>query len=131
MTYGDRPDDGRVLDLDTSWDGVGWLLTAATSPDEPLGEVLLGGDEFGEDGGYGPPRLLSAEDVRRLGVRLAAVDENAVRLSFDPVAMVDVYPGSWDDGRRLEEDLLPALNSVRDFYAAAAAAGDDIVIYLT
>ncbi len=48
--------NSTTLDLDKMWHGAHWILTGtAWDAAGPLGQVILGGEEIGEDGGYGPP----------------------------------------------------------------------------
>lgn len=70
LLFGDLEDDDAEmpepdLDLDKSWHGIHYLLTGtAWGIGEGAGAAILGGDEIGEDGGYGPARLLDPETVR-------------------------------------------------------------------
>ena len=55
-------DDNSSVDLDKVWHGLHWLLVRS---DAPIDEAVFGGEELGDDLGYGPSRLLSAERSRR------------------------------------------------------------------
>lgn len=122
-------DDDTSVDIDKAWHGVHWLLTGSDEPtDDPASAVIFGGEPFGEDLGYGPPRLLSAEDVERVSQALRTVDDDLLRQRMDPAAMrrAKIYPAIWDDDV-LDDYLLPAVQELRSFYDAATDAGDLVV----
>ncbi len=132
----DDDDDDEMpepdLDLDKSWHVVQFLLTGtAWQVTEGAGEAILGGVGIGEDGGYGPARLLDAATVRRVAAGLDAVDVAAVRARFDPAAMAaaDVYPSglSLAPGE-VEEFLAPHLDALRAFYGRAAAKQEAVLV---
>jgi hypothetical protein len=80
LLYGDLDDEDAEmpdpeLDLDKSWHAIHYLLTGtAWEIDDGAGAAILGGEEIGEDGGYGPARLLGAEKVRAVAAALDAMD---------------------------------------------------------
>lgn len=71
LLYGDiDDDDGEMpdpeLDLDKTWHGIHYLLTGtAWEISAGADAAILGGDDIGEDNGYGPPRLLRGPNVMR------------------------------------------------------------------
>jgi hypothetical protein len=124
----------EFLDLDKAWHGVHWLLTGSVDETTtPEGQAVLGGTEVGDDWGYGPPRLLRPDDVRRVAAALEAVTAADLRARFDPAAMTaaDVYPFIWDEEDVFEEYLAPSYETLRDFYSRAAARGDAVLAVLT
>src|SRR5262245_36837129 len=88
LLYGDLDDlDAEMpepeLDLDKSWHGIHYLLTGtAWEIGEGAGAAILGGDEVGEDGGYGPARLVRPEAVRAVAAALSALDVETLRSRF-------------------------------------------------
>ncbi len=113
----------EVIDLDKSWHGIHWLLTGATGEvGAVLGQVIFGGEEFGEDEGYGPPRSLEPTKVAEVSEALEAVSDDDLRGRFDAAAMSEagVYPDIWDEPDVLEDYLLPNVQILRDFYTFAA-----------
>lgn len=89
LLYGDLDDEAEMpepeLDLDKSWHGIHYLLTGTDwQIGEGAGAAVLGGDELGQDGGYGPPRLLGPDTVRAIAAALDALDVEALRARFDP-----------------------------------------------
>lgn len=124
----------EFLDLDKAWHGLHWLLTGSVDDTStPAGQAVLGGTEIGEDWGYGPPRLLRPDDVRRVAEALDAVTADDLRARFDAGAMTaaDVYPFIWDEEDVFEEYLAPSFDLLRDFYARAASRGDAVLAVLT
>ena len=123
-------DDETCVDIDKAWHGIHWLLTGSEEPTTNTpSDVIFGGEPFGEDLGYGPPRLLPIEGVGRVAQLLGGVDADALRLRMDPAAMrrAGVYPEIWDEEDVLDEYLLPALQQLRTFYDAAAKAGEAVI----
>lgn len=123
-------DDDRSIDLDKMWHGVHWLLTGSADPVAgPTSSVIFGGRPCGDDRGYGPPRLLQADEVAAAAKALSSVDVEALRGRVDPAAMTDaeIYPLVWDEEDVFEMELEPCLLALREFYDAAAAAGDVVI----
>src|SRR5579871_4905619 len=60
----------KPLDLHKSWHLLHYLFTGEVGPAESPGGMLMGGEELGEDIGYGPPRLHEAEATRAFGAFL-------------------------------------------------------------
>jgi len=130
----DDADADELLDLDKLWDGLGYLLTGASADSSGPGAAIWGGDEVGDDLGYGPARLMDPPAVAAAAAALAATPEAALRARWDPAAMMDadLYPSIWDEGDAvLDADLLPAFRALCAFYARAAAAGDGLALGLT
>jgi Domain of unknown function (DUF1877) len=140
MLFGDLDDDDAEmpepdLDLDKSWHGIHYLLTgAAWEVGEGAGAAILGGDDMGDDNGYGPPRLLDPETVRAVAAALDALDTETLRARFDPAAMraADIYPDIWDEGFELFDGYFaPHFEQLRGFYQTAAANGQAVLLALT
>ncbi|MDG9678945.1 DUF1877 family protein [Micromonospora sp. DH14] len=58
--------------------------------------------EFGDEGGYGPARLLDVGTVRIVATALDMLDVDALRDRFDPGALgaANIYPGGRVGSRR-------------------------------
>lgn len=125
-------DEDGSISLEKSWDGLHHLMTAAGSAPE-LGFLHEGGTEVGEDLGYGPPRVLNADYVRKLNAALQGISDeqlwagyNAERFEAD-----DVYPGIWDEEEDdLREEYVEYFHELKNFVARVAAAGREIVVAL-
>ena len=74
----------------------------------------------------------SAAEVQ-LRSYLAELDEASLRARFDPQAMIraDVYPsGIWEEPELLEDYLLPAVQQLKEFFAAAARTNEAVIASL-
>ncbi|MEZ6194790.1 MAG: YfbM family protein [Planctomycetota bacterium] len=94
--------EGEVIDLDKSWDGLNFLLTASDggSDTSPLGFLGSGGTPAGDiEVGYCPALLRRSGEVREIAAALARVDESTLRDHYDVETMLarDIYPTIWDD----------------------------------
>ena len=124
---GDR--GANHISLDKAWHGLHYLLCGAAEPAPgPLGQAVFGGDEIGDDMGYGPARCFTVAKTSEIAQALQAPGlESTLRGRFDPNAMeqLGLYPGGW-----LHEGpdwLIDAFQKLRDFYAAASAEGQAVV----
>ncbi|MET7372644.1 DUF1877 family protein [Micromonospora arida] len=78
-----RPDPD--LDLHRSWPALHHLLTrTAGEVDGPAAPAVPGGGEIGDEGDYGPARLLDVETVRVVAIALDMQDVDASRDRFRP-----------------------------------------------
>jgi hypothetical protein len=121
----------RVLDVDKAWNGLWYLLHAEGAP----AEIMGGGTAVSDyEWGYGPALYLTAEQVEMAAAFLQATPWALLARHFDPVAMVadHVYPEVWD---RPDEDNLGWLQDyyleLVPFFAAAAGAGDAVIVWIT
>jgi hypothetical protein len=124
----------RLLRLEKSWHGLHFLLTgSAGGGGEPLGFLLEGGEEVGEDLGYGPARLFPPETVRQLDVSLAGISEDELWNRFDPESMEaeGVYPGIWDEPEEdLREEYLTYYNHLKAFVHQASEGQMALLVVL-
>lgn len=135
------PDDGsdsgpeRSLDLDKSWHLIHFLLTGvAWGGEGPIASAVLGGEELaGTDAGYGPFRYLSPAEVRATSDALAGLDATALwrRFDADRVNAADIYPSPWTGERPEPEYIAQNYEALREFYSAAASAGDGMLLFIS
>jgi hypothetical protein len=139
LLFGDDDEDDAEmpepeLDIDKAWHGIHYLLTGtAWEIGEGAGAAILGGDEVGDDNGYGAARLLSPDTVAAVAAGLDRLDLETLRTRYDPDAMaaVELYPNIWSG--RDEFDSYLALHFVElcRFYRAAADNGQAVLLALT
>lgn len=129
--------EGRIsFDVDKAWHAVHFALAGDPwNADSVAGSVVLGGEPFGEDVGYGPVRWLPPEAVAAAARELAdlAPDDFASRVSFDSMLQHEIYPQVWDRdpvAEQLVEWVVDAYKEIRDRFAEATAAGQGFVISL-
>lgn len=135
-----NPDDfreapkGTLIDLDKSWHAIHFLLTGeiwcATLPQG----TLLAGEEVTEDSGYGPARLLNADQVANFANFLAGKPDDFVEKAFDFDALQEakIYPTIWD--RRDPEDVnyvSQYFRKLKQFFKDAATDRNFVVIAIT
>lgn len=122
------------LDIDKAWHGLHFLLCGSAGPtDTALGTLVLGGEEVGEDLGYGPARLLTPEQVAAAAAALESQDEAALARRFDASAMdaAGVYPQGWTQaGADALPWLLDTFRQVRAYFASARARGFGMLLAL-
>jgi hypothetical protein len=124
----------RCLRLEKAWHGLHFLLTgSAWQGDGPLGFLVDGGEEVGQDLGYGPARLFPPDAVERLDSLLAAVSEEELWSCFDPETMEaeGVYPGIWDeDEEELRDEYLTYFRHLKKFVHRASEDQMALIIVL-
>ncbi|SCF18005.1 protein of unknown function (DUF1877) [Micromonospora viridifaciens] len=140
LLYGDLDDDDAEmpdpdLDLNKLWHGLHYLLTGtAWEIGDGAGAAILGGEDIGEDGGYGPARLLDAETVRAVSTALDTLNIDTLHARFDANAMTaaEIYPNVWarnaDD---FDSTFAPAFADLCQFYRVAAAHGQAVLLAIT
>jgi hypothetical protein len=141
LLYGDLDDlDADMpdpdLDLGKSWHALHYLLTGTAWEigETAAGAAILGGDEIGDDGGYGPARLLRPEAVRTVAAALDVLNVQTLRTRFDPdaLAAAEIYPHGWAGGTDVFDSFIaPNLNELRRFYRTAAANGEAVLLAIT
>jgi hypothetical protein len=125
----------RSLQLQKAWHGLHYLLTSRGGDGaDSLGFLLEGGEEIGEDLGYGPARLFGAEAVRQLDRALDGISDQELWSQFDPENMEaeSIYPGIWDeDEEELREEYLEYYNHLKRFVRQASEGQLGMVILFT
>jgi hypothetical protein len=124
---------GPMLDIHKSWHGLHWLLCqSAWDGPEPLRHAVLGGQEIGEDLGYGPARLVDAATVRAVAAALAGISNATLQQRFNPKAMAAAQIYAFDPAdTESRDDFLDAFERVKQFFGDAAGRGDSVLIWLT
>jgi hypothetical protein len=123
------------LSLEKAWHGLHYLLTgSAAEGDLPLAFLLQGGEEVGEDDGYGPPRLFSPDEVEEIDAALSAISDDQLWSRFDPEQMSTegVYPDCWDEPEvDLREEYVFYFHEMKKVVNNARAAGNALLVMLT
>ena len=133
--FGGSSNGHDELEVDKAWHGLHFLLTGtAWDGDFPLNFIVVGGEEVGEDLGYGPARALRSEDVRKIDAALEPItsDELGRRFDADRMAELQIYPFGWShdpDGEL--EYLLEFYGELRAFVRRTAEHGDALLVYLS
>jgi hypothetical protein len=125
-----------VVDLHKSWHMFHFLFTGRAAGGMPPASLLLdGGEEVGEDLGYGPPRLLDPAATAALAgfVGTLTVEELKGRLDGPRMAALSIYPAfdAADAADEYADDIAHYFPQLRDHLAAAAAAGEAALLWLS
>lgn len=134
-----HPDDGdsdppHYIDVDKAWHGIHYILTGREDVGtEPMSWAVLGGEEVGDEIGYGPARFLQSEQVH--GIAAWLPDDTVFKTRFDPQAMekAGIYPEAiWvRDGDDALDYLLENYRELVAFYKSAAERGDGAILWLS
>ncbi|MBC3882889.1 YfbM family protein [Undibacterium sp. LX40W] len=120
-----------TLNIGTSWHAIHYLITGKTSSPVPgAGEVIFGGTEIGNDLGFGPAHLFSAEEVKTISDALQAFPLKTFTGRYDVKQMQasKIYPENWlKEGDIGRARLLDYFQQILNFYANAAKNGQAIV----
>lgn len=130
----DEGGPSHTADIDKAWHGIHFLLTGSPSGGVgPLAAAIMGGEEIGEDAGYGPARYLEPEEVKSIAQALADASTEDLAKRYSPKALTaaDIYPGIWEqEGDEAFDYLAGYYEDMVDFYKAAAKRGDAVLLYL-
>ena len=134
--YGSEADDhdsDRVV-LSKAWHAIHYVLTGSRlGGDEPLNFLVAEGTPVGDvDVGYGPARVLTSRQVRRLASALKPIQPDEVRARVDLKRFDDeaIYPGNWQRNGYDAEYVAFHYEQMRDLIARAADNGNGIVLYI-
>jgi hypothetical protein len=131
-----QPDRPPIVDLHKSWHMFHFLFTGHAAGGSPPGSLLMeGGEEVGEDMGYGPARLIGPADTAAFAnfVGALSVDELKARLDGPRMAALSTYPGfeAADAVEEYADDIEHYFPKLRDHLAAAAAAREAMLVWLS
>ncbi|WP_407566222.1 YfbM family protein [Streptomyces sp. 184] len=128
----DEPDPGeaRFLDTDKAWGAIEYLLRRIDFPVNVVhGEESLPG---AEEWGYGPPRYLTPEQVRKAaeGLVTTGFGRLAQGVTPDDLARADVYPQIiWKRAESFDY-VQGHYEALVEFFEAAAREGDALLVWL-
>ncbi len=137
---------GRQLDLDKNWDLLTFVLTGLDFEEDDVDEVppptLLGflqdtrvGLPTGPDQTYGPPRLLSVEQVDVVCTELDGLTDDLAQERLGSRKILELYPiGGRYDGETLapgdRQEIAAALAELRAFLASCRADRTALLVWL-
>ena len=127
----DEPDN--YIDVDKAWHGIHFMLTqTAYEGEPPLSWAILGGEEAGEDVGYGPARFLTTEQVKQISNTLPSTETFTAAFAPEAMEKAEIYPeGIWvRDGEEALEYLVQYYEDMIEFYRSAASRGDGAILWL-
>ncbi|MCP4377147.1 MAG: YfbM family protein [bacterium] len=127
----------KNIDIDKAWHAIHFILTRSQwEGDPPASDVILGGQEYGPDVGYGPARILHKDKVVKVAEYLNALPDNCIASGYDVSMMLEneIYPDFWgeleDGGAEILEYVEEYFSEVKNFYTFAAQKGLHVIKYL-
>ena len=109
------------LDIDKAWHGIHFLLTGSVwEGDPPLRWAVFAPTQLGEDVGYGPARLLTADQVVEVRKALAPITGDHLKKKCNWTLMNDseIYPQGWRAGD--EDYIAENFAQLKKLYESAA-----------
>ncbi len=125
---GVTPEDG--LSIEKSWQAIHYLLTGTIGhAPPPLGDVILGGEEIGDERDYGRIRFLTPAKVREVANALSPISKDDLLQRFDVEGMkaAKVYPGV--DEHKLES-AQHYFELLSRYYSDAAENGNGMLLWI-
>ena len=123
------------ISLEKTWHGIHYLLTGEAWSGEGWRAFLVsGGQEQGEDEGYGPARVFTATEVAEIaqGLEVISGDDLWTKFNADEMTGEEIYPDIWDeDEEDLREEYLEYFEQLKSFVSRLAENGEAMRIALT
>lgn len=128
----DNPD---YLYIDKAWHGIHYILTDSSwEGEKPQSLVILGGDDIGDDLGYGPGKLIMPDEVIEVSKYLNSIDLITFRRKFNPDSFekAEIYPqGIWyEEKMEAYEYIEEYLKKVIEYYNLAAKLDKAVIKYI-
>jgi hypothetical protein len=129
----------KALSLEKSWHMLHYLLTGHAGTGHAPGDLLLSGEELGEDVGYGPARLHDETKTREFSRFLEGQDlvRLRARVDFEEMNRVGVLygtpqgPGSEAEYQMLHEEIAHYFQRLRDYVRAMADRGSGLMVWIS
>jgi Domain of unknown function (DUF1877) len=129
----------EAISLEKSWHMLHYLFTGHIGPASAPGDLLLTGEELGEDVGYGPPRLHGPAAARNFSQFLEAQDLTRLqaRVDYREMSRLGVYamPGGQGSEVQFESDLRNevgwAFPLLRGYVGTISHKGYGLLIWLS
>jgi hypothetical protein len=135
-------EEPHSIDLDKSWHAINFMLTGepefkfpeqTESAKNPLLQVIFGGEEIGEDLGYGPARFLNPSVVKSISNSLQALSVEDFSARFNPEEMdkFEIYPQIWvRDGQEGLDYILYNYRELVGFFVKSASRNDGVLTFV-
>jgi hypothetical protein len=128
----------KAISLEKSWHMIHYLLTGHAGTGHAPGDLLLSGEELGEDVGYGPARLHDERKASEFARFLDGQDlaRLRARTDFDAMNRAGVLYGASEPGdealhKMLHEEIAIYFQLLRDYVRAIAAKGDGLMVWIS
>lgn len=129
----------KALSLEKSWHMLHYLFTGHAGTGHAPGDLLLSGQELGDDVGYGPARLHDETKIREFSRFLEGQDlaRLRARVDFDEMDRAGVLYGlkqglgSETERQMLHEEIALYFQLLRDYVRAMAEKGDGLMVWIS
>jgi hypothetical protein len=129
----------QAISLEKSWHMLHYLFTGHVGPANAPGDLLLTGEDVGEDVGYGPARLHDAAATRRFSDFLQTQDVARLqaRISLEEMRRDGVYAIPMGRGSaaehegELREEVGMFFPRLRDYVRAMSAKGNGLLLWVS
>ena len=135
--YGSSADVSDQVALDRAWHAIHFVLTGSRlGGDAPLNFLVDEGTPVGGvDVGYGPARVLTSQQVRRIADALAKIEptEVARRVDVKRFDQEAIYPGNWQrngDGVAGVDYVVSNYRQMRELIVRTADEGRGLILYI-
>lgn len=133
--YSWTPDAGNATcDMDKAWHLLHFVLSGnMEGGDGPENFIMTGGQEIGEDLGYGPTRFFKAKATEEIGKFIAQLSKQTIhhRLEKQQLKGQDIYP--INDNELSEEDrewILEEFADLKDFFQQTIKSHKGFYVYI-
>jgi uncharacterized protein DUF1877 len=132
--YGSDANGSDRVVLNKAWHAIHFVLNGSRlGGDEPLNFLVDQGTPVGEvDVGYGPARVLTSEQVRRLARALTEIGPDVVAERVDLKRFDDeaIYPGNWQQNGYSAQYVVEHYADMRQLVRRAAEQGQGLILYI-
>ena len=132
--YGSAAGDSDHVVLNKAWHAIHFVLNGSRlGGAEPLNFLVDQGTPVGEvDVGYGPARVLTSDQVRKLSDALHGIgpDDVAHRVDLKRFDDEAIYPGNWQHNGYGVDYVVGYYRDMRELIARAAQNGQGLVLYI-
>jgi hypothetical protein len=132
--YGSGAESCERLELQKAWHAIHFALNGSRLGGEaPLNFLVSEGTPVGEiDVGYGPARIFTSEQVRRLASELILIapEEVGRRVDLPRFDAEGIYPGNWQSNGYDANYVVDNYRNMRDLVARAASQGLGLILYV-
>ena len=128
----------KAISLEKSWHMLHYLFTGHVGTGHAPGDLLLSGEELGQDAGYGPARLHDERKTSEFGRFLEGQDlaRLRARTDFDAMNRAGVLYGTGEPGdealhQMLHEEIAIYFQLLRDYVPAMADKGNGLLVWIS
>lgn len=121
-------------DLDKAWHAIHYMLTGSSEAGEfPLNFLMIGGQEIGENLGYGSVRFLTMNQVKKLKQSFDDISLTTFRQKYNPAELneYEVYPLTKNWTQEQESWIVEEYESLKIFIDQASQDSKGIYVIIS